>query len=126
MIKQQENIVPSDSAILVTLDEPLEGIMGFTKSSTKFYLGIALVFAECDGHLLHSQECISGYRADVSTEMCYFFFNLHGIKELAEVKWFSWLLTEFFAQSQQVSSNFLICGYQQVLARLRSKILAAI
>jgi hypothetical protein len=62
MIKQQEiNIVPSYSASLVTLDEPLDGIMGFTKSSTKFYLGIALVFAECDGHLLHSQECISGY-----------------------------------------------------------------
>jgi hypothetical protein len=39
MIKQQEiNIVPSDSASLVTLDEPLDGIMGFTKSSTKFYL----------------------------------------------------------------------------------------
>jgi hypothetical protein len=27
--------------------------------------------------------------------MYYFFFNLHGIKELAEVKWFSWLLAEF-------------------------------
>jgi hypothetical protein len=57
MIKKQEiNIVPSDSASLVTLDEPLDGIMGFTKSSTKFYLGIALVFASLDIVLMPGQK----------------------------------------------------------------------
>jgi hypothetical protein len=61
LTKQQEkNTVPSDSTILVNLD----GVMGFTKSSTKFNLGIAMVLAECDGHLFYFGECISGVHAN--------------------------------------------------------------
>jgi hypothetical protein len=66
---QDINIDTSVSARLATL----KGILEFTETSTKLYLDIALVFADCDDHLLNFQEYISGSHANDSNEMLYSF-----------------------------------------------------